>query len=86
VSGIALHCASKAALEEFTKVAAREFGPRGITVNTVSPGPTDTEMLPPDNPPEALGRTVTPLTRLRGAGSASVQKRRADSQACTSGT
>jgi len=61
--GIALYCASKAALEQFTKVAAREFGPRGITVNTVSPGPTDTEMLRADNPPEALGRIVT-LTAL----------------------
>lgn len=61
--GIALYCASKAALEQFTKVAAREFGPRGITVNTVSPGATDTEMLRADNPPEALGRTVT-LTAL----------------------
>jgi 3-oxoacyl-[acyl-carrier protein] reductase len=31
----------------------------GIFVNTVSPGPTDTEMLRADNPPEALGRAVT---------------------------
>jgi 3-oxoacyl-[acyl-carrier protein] reductase len=61
--GIALYCASKAALEQFTKVAAREFGPRGITVNTVSPGPTDTEMLRADNPPVALERIVT-LTAL----------------------
>jgi 3-oxoacyl-[acyl-carrier protein] reductase len=61
--GIALYCASKAALEQFTKVAAREYGPRGITVNTVSPGPTDTEMLRADNPSEALGRAVT-LTAL----------------------
>jgi 3-oxoacyl-[acyl-carrier protein] reductase len=61
--GIALYCASKAALEQFTKVAAREFGPRGITVNTVSPGPTDTELLRADNPPDALARTVT-LTAL----------------------
>jgi 3-oxoacyl-[acyl-carrier protein] reductase len=61
--GIALYCGSKAALEQFTKVAAREFGPRGITVNTVSPGPTDTEMLRADNPPVALERIVT-LTAL----------------------
>jgi NAD(P)-dependent dehydrogenase (short-subunit alcohol dehydrogenase family) len=48
--GIALYCASKAALEQFTKVAAREFGPRGITVNTVSPGATDTDLLRSSNP------------------------------------
>jgi 3-oxoacyl-[acyl-carrier protein] reductase len=64
--GIALYCASKAALEQFTKVAAREFGPRGITVNTVSPGATDTDLLRASNPPEALEETaqVTALGRL----------------------
>ena len=64
--GIALYCASKAALEQFTKVAAREFGPRGITVNTVSPGATDTELLRAGNPPEALEQwtTLTALGRL----------------------
>ena len=64
--GIALYCASKAALEQFTKVAAREFGPRGITVNTVSPGATDTDLLRSSNPPEVLDRTpaLTALGRL----------------------
>jgi len=62
VPAIALYCASKAALEQFTKVAAREFGYRGITVNTVSPGATDTELLRAGNSPEGLkaipGRTA----------------------------
>ena len=64
--GIALYCASKAALEQFTKVAARELGPRGITVNTVSPGATDTDLLRSSNPPEALERipALTALGRL----------------------
>ena len=56
--GIALYCASKAALEQFTKVAAREFGIRGITVNTISPGMTDTDLLRATNPPEALERAA----------------------------
>jgi 3-oxoacyl-[acyl-carrier protein] reductase len=43
--GLALYFASKAALESITEVAAREFGPRGITVNSVSPGATDTDMM-----------------------------------------
>jgi len=66
VPGIALYCASKAALEQFTKVAARELGPRGITVNTVSPGATDTDLLRSSNPPEALERlpALTALGRL----------------------
>jgi 3-oxoacyl-[acyl-carrier protein] reductase len=28
-----------------SRVLARELGPRGITVNVVSPGPTDTELF-----------------------------------------
>jgi 3-oxoacyl-[acyl-carrier protein] reductase len=62
-----LYCASKAALEQCTAVAAREFGARGITVNTVSPGATDTDLLRASNPPEALAGTVT-MTALRRLG------------------
>ncbi|GGK91700.1 SDR family oxidoreductase [Mangrovihabitans endophyticus] len=62
----ALYAASKAALEQFTKVAAREFGARGITVNTVSPGATRTDLFTSLNPPEAAGlaAAVTALGRL----------------------
>lgn len=64
--GASLYIASKGALEQFTAVAAREFGPRGITVNTVSPGATDTDMLRAGNPPESLERqaAITALRRL----------------------
>jgi 3-oxoacyl-[acyl-carrier protein] reductase len=65
--GHVLYCASKAALEQFTAVAAREFGERGITVNTVSPGATDTDLLRASNPPEALEQTAA-LTALRRLG------------------
>ncbi|RFS83658.1 SDR family oxidoreductase [Actinomadura spongiicola] len=66
VAGLALYSASKAALEQFSAVAAREFGARDITVNTVSPGATDTRMLRDTNPPEALEQTAafTALGRL----------------------
>lgn len=37
---------SKSALLSFTRGLARELGPRGITVNLVHPGPTDTDMNP----------------------------------------
>ncbi|WP_066365132.1 SDR family NAD(P)-dependent oxidoreductase [Herbidospora mongoliensis] len=43
--GLSLYLASKAALELLTAVAARELGARGITVNAVSPGVTDTELM-----------------------------------------
>ncbi|MDG4797810.1 SDR family oxidoreductase [Micromonospora sp. WMMD1082] len=64
--GAVLYCASKAALEQVTAVAARELGGRGITVNTVSPGATDTDLLRAGNPPEALAQSIqfTALGRL----------------------
>ena len=40
--GMAVYGASKAALNLLTRSWAAEFGPRGIRVNTVSPGPTRT--------------------------------------------
>ncbi|MEU8923101.1 glucose 1-dehydrogenase [Kitasatospora sp. NPDC048545] len=66
VPGIAAYAASKGAVEQLTAVAAVELGPRGITVNTVSPGATDTDLLRGTNPPEALTRVaaLTPLRRL----------------------
>jgi len=64
--GLTLYCASKAALEQVTAVLARELGPQGITVNTVSPGATDTDLLRATNSAEALSRTaaLTALQRL----------------------
>ncbi|MEU4009174.1 SDR family NAD(P)-dependent oxidoreductase [Streptomyces pseudogriseolus] len=64
--GIAPYAASKGAVEQLTAVAARELGPRGITVNTVSPGATDTELLRTTNPSQALDAVagMTPLGRL----------------------
>lgn len=40
--------ASKAAVERITLGAAYELAPRGITVNAVEPGPTDTGWMSPD--------------------------------------
>jgi 3-oxoacyl-[acyl-carrier protein] reductase len=65
-AGIALYAAGKAAVERFTVVAAHELGPRGITVNAVSPGATDTDMLRGANSEEVLAQmaTMSPLGRL----------------------
>lgn len=48
--GLSLYAMSKAALIGMTKGLARDLGPRGITVNVVHPGSTDTEMNPADGP------------------------------------
>ena len=42
VAGVGLYGASKAALGLLTRSWAAEFGPYGVRVNAVSPGPTDT--------------------------------------------
>jgi 3-oxoacyl-[acyl-carrier protein] reductase len=39
-----VYAATKAAVESLTRSHAVEFGPRGITVNTVAPGVTETDM------------------------------------------
>jgi 3-oxoacyl-[acyl-carrier protein] reductase len=39
------YVATKGAVEQLSHVLAKELGPRRITVNVVSPGPTDTELF-----------------------------------------
>lgn len=45
-AGAADYSATKAALLGLTRGWARDLGPKGITVNTVQPGPIDTDMNP----------------------------------------
>ncbi len=40
--GYAVYDATKGAIEQFTRVLSKDFGCRGITLNTVSPGATET--------------------------------------------
>lgn len=49
-AGGAGYALSKSALQGMVRGMARDFGPRGITVNAVQPGPVDTEMNPADGP------------------------------------
>ncbi len=43
--GYGVYSASKSAVRSFTRTWANELAPRGIRVNVVSPGPTDTAMM-----------------------------------------
>lgn len=65
--GASLYTLTKGAVTGFNRSLARDLGPRGITVNTVHPGPTDTDMNPADGevakivgPGMAIGRYGKP--------------------------
>jgi 3-oxoacyl-[acyl-carrier protein] reductase len=45
LSGYSIYAASKAAIDQLTRVLAKEMGERNITVNAVAPGPVDTELF-----------------------------------------
>jgi len=62
--GATAYLGSKGALEQFTKGLAHELAPKGVTVNTVSPGYTITAMLPPDPTFRQIGEQASPLKRL----------------------
>ncbi len=59
--GASLYGASKAALDLWTRGAAKELGPRGIRVNAVAPGAIDIEDRPRD---EALRQAFLQQTAL----------------------
>jgi cyclic-di-GMP-binding biofilm dispersal mediator protein len=48
--GATAYALSKSAVQGIGRGLARDFGPRGITVNVVQPGPVDTDMNPADGP------------------------------------
>lgn len=83
--GLSLYVTSKSAVSGMTRALARELGPQGITVNTVDPGSTDTDMNPASGPMapsqmglNALGRFGRPedvaaaVVHLAGPGGRSI--------------
>lgn len=61
--GSSAYCMSKAAVAGLTRGMARDLGPRGITVNVVQPGPTETDIVSDESVRERL-RPMMALGRM----------------------
>ena len=53
------YVATKAAVEQLTRVFSKEVGNRGINVNSVSPGPTNTELFTKGKSEELINRLAS---------------------------
>lgn len=61
-ANMSLYLGSKGAIEQFARSLALELGPRNIAVNVLSPGFTDTDMLPEQY--RAYGASLSPFNRV----------------------
>lgn len=62
-AGIADYSATKGAVANYSRGWARDLGPKGITVNTVQPGPINTDMNPDNTDGAAAQKASTALGR-----------------------
>lgn len=63
-AGVTAYAMSKSALLSFTRGLSRELGPKGITVNLVLPGSTDTDANPANGPAADFQRGMSSLGRF----------------------
>ena len=68
--GNSVYGATKAAVAILARATAKELGGRGITVNTVHPGPIDTDMNPADPDQNPYAETMAGMTALGRYGTA----------------
>ncbi|TWT13014.1 SDR family oxidoreductase [Reyranella sp. CPCC 100927] len=62
-AGGAAYALTKSAVQGMVRGLARDFGARGITVNSVQPGPTDSDMNPADGPMAGLMHSFMAIKR-----------------------
>jgi len=62
--GLLPYSATKGAAKMFTQALSREVGGRGITVNNVRPGPTDTDLNPASGDRAVRQKAITALNRF----------------------
>jgi cyclic-di-GMP-binding biofilm dispersal mediator protein len=63
IPGMASYAVSKSALQGLARGLARDFGPRGITINVVQPGPIDTDANPENGPMKDLMHSFMAIKR-----------------------
>jgi len=63
IPGLASYALSKSALQGMARGLARDFGPRGITINVVQPGPTDTDANSETGPMKDLMHSFMAIKR-----------------------
>lgn len=61
-ANMSLYLGSKGAIEQFARSLSVELGPRNVTVNVLSPGFTDTDMLPEQY--RDYGASLSPFNRV----------------------
>lgn len=62
-AGGAAYALTKSAMQGMVRGLARDFGDRGITVNSIQPGPTDSDMNPADGPMAATMHSFMAIKR-----------------------
>ena len=54
-----VYAGTKGAVEQITRQLAKELGPKGITINSVAPGPVNTELFKEGKSPEQIAGIVS---------------------------
>lgn len=61
-----LYCSSKGAIDQMVRTMSKDLGAKGITVNGVAPGPTNTELFMEGKSEQAVDflKSLNPFERL----------------------